>query len=137
MLNLSWQWWPSMVIVRRGRERMVVGFKNYLCNHSLSIATNVASSNPAHGEVYWIQHDDEFASDLRYICCLLQVGGFLRFPSQIKLTATKVSLNTSSIWGQLSYYLRWCYRKSVLRMRNRKLRNIRPSGAFSPEVTSE
>jgi hypothetical protein len=27
-------------------------------------------------------------------------------------------------------------RKYVLRMRNRKLRNIRPSGAFSPEVTS-
>ena len=98
-----------MVIVRRGRERMVVGFKNYLCNHSLSITTDVASSNPAQGEVYWIQHDDEFASDLQYIRRLLQVGGFLRFPPQIKLTATKVLLNTSSIWGQLSYYLQWCY----------------------------
>jgi hypothetical protein len=27
-------------------------------------------------------------------------------------------------------------RKYVMRMRNRKLRNILPSGAFSPEVTS-
>ena len=68
--------------------------------------------------------------------------------------------DTSSIWVQLSYYLRWCcvvvlpevtwpevtsvtwpevmlvvVRKYVLRMCNRKLRYIRPSGAFWPEVT--
>ena len=30
----------------------------------------------------------------------------------------------------------WPVRKYVMRMRNRKLRNILPSGAFSPEVTS-
>jgi len=51
--------------------------------HSVPITTNVVNSNPAHGEVYSIQHCViEFVSDLR------QVGGFLRFPSSIKLTAT-------------------------------------------------
>jgi hypothetical protein len=50
------------------------------------ITTKVVSSNPAHGEVYSIQHYGvKFVSDLR------QVGGFLRllrFPPPIKLTAT-------------------------------------------------
>jgi hypothetical protein len=45
----------------------------------------VVSSNPAHGEVYSIQHYViRFVSDLR------QVGGYLqvpRFPPSIKLTA--------------------------------------------------
>ena len=57
---------------------MVVGFT--------TTSTKVVSSNPAHGEVYSIQlYVIKFVSDLR------QVGGFLkvvRFPSQIKLTAT-------------------------------------------------
>jgi hypothetical protein len=48
--------------------------------------TKVVSSNPAHGEVYSIQHYViKFVSDLQ------QVGGFLRvlqFPPPIKLTAT-------------------------------------------------
>jgi len=48
--------------------------------------TNVASSNPVHGEVHSIQHYViKFVSDLR------QVGDFLlvlRFPPSIKLTAT-------------------------------------------------
>jgi hypothetical protein len=35
---------------RRGHDRMVVGFV------ISAIATNVVSSNPAHGEVYSIQH---------------------------------------------------------------------------------
>jgi hypothetical protein len=52
---------------------------------SVSITTNVVSSNLAHGEVYPIQHCViKFVSDLR------QVGGFLRvlrFPP-IKLTST-------------------------------------------------
>ena len=49
---------------------------------SLSITTNVVSSNPAHGEVYLIQHYVlKFVSDLR------QVSDFLRFPPPIKLTA--------------------------------------------------
>jgi hypothetical protein len=46
-------------------------------------STKVVSSNPVHGEVYLIQpYVTEFVSDLR------QVGGFLRFPPPIKLTAT-------------------------------------------------
>ena len=50
------------------------------------ITTNVVISNPAHCEVYSIQHYViKFVSDLR------QVGGFLqvlRFPAPIKITAT-------------------------------------------------
>jgi len=51
---------------------------------SVPITTNVMSSNPAHGEVYLMQHYViKFVSDLR------QVGGFLlvlRFPPPVKLT---------------------------------------------------
>ena len=48
---------------------------------SVPITTNVVSSNPVHGEVYPIHHYlIKFVSDL--------VGGFLRFPPPIKLTAT-------------------------------------------------
>jgi len=36
--------------VRRGCDRMVVGFTTIYAN------TNVVSSNPVHGEVYSIQH---------------------------------------------------------------------------------
>ena len=53
---------------------------------SAPIATEVVSSNPAHGEVYSIQHYViKFVNDLR------QVDGFLhvlRFSPPIKLTAT-------------------------------------------------
>jgi hypothetical protein len=53
---------------------------------SVPITTKVVSSNPAHSEVYSIQHYViKFVSDLR------QVGGFPRvlwFPPPIKLTAT-------------------------------------------------
>ena len=56
---------------------------------SVPITTNVVSSNPAHGEVYSIQHYMiKFVSDLR------QVGGFirvLRFPPPIKLIATDIT----------------------------------------------
>jgi hypothetical protein len=48
---------------------------------SVSIATEVVSSNPAHGEVYSIHYVIKFVSDLR------QVSGFLQFPPPIKLTA--------------------------------------------------
>jgi len=55
---------------------------NFLYN--LPITTKAVSSNPAHGEVYSIQHYViNFVSDLR------QVNGFLwvlRFPPLIKLT---------------------------------------------------
>jgi hypothetical protein len=46
------------------------------------ITTNIESLNPAHGEVYSIQHYvRKFVSDLG------QVGVFLRFLRPIKLTA--------------------------------------------------
>ena len=49
------------------------------------ITTNVASLNPAHGEVYAIQHYViKFVSDLRQVSGFLRV---LRFPPPIKLTA--------------------------------------------------
>ena len=69
---------------RRSRDRMVVGFATNV--QSVHITTNVVSSNPAHGEVYSIQHYViKLVSDLR------KVGGFFRvlqFPQSIKLTAT-------------------------------------------------
>ena len=80
-----------------GRDRMVVGFITTM--QSVSITTNVVSSNLVHGEVYLIQHYViKFASDLR------EVDGFLwvlRFPPPIKhchdITdiLLKVALNTS------------------------------------------
>jgi hypothetical protein len=60
-----------------------------LSMQSVHITTKIVSSNPAHGEVYSIQHYViKFVSDLR------QFGGFLRvfpFPAPIKLTATSLS----------------------------------------------
>ena len=54
---------------------------------SVPITTKVLSSNPSHGEVYWIQHYViKFVSDLRQVCGFLQV---VLFPPPIKLTATK------------------------------------------------
>ena len=58
--------------VRSGRDRMVVGF-----------TTKVVSSNTVHGEVYSIQH-----YVIKFVNYLRQIGVFLRFPPQIKLTAT-------------------------------------------------
>jgi hypothetical protein len=53
---------------------------------AVAIITNIVNPNPVHGEVYSIlYHVIKFVSDLR------QLGGFLRvlrFPPQIKLTAT-------------------------------------------------
>ena len=50
---------------------------------SVPITTKIVSSNPVHGEMYSIQYYViKFVSDLR------EVGGFLRFPPPIKLTAT-------------------------------------------------
>ena len=65
-----------------GRGRMVVGFAT-TCSIS---ATKVVSLNPAHGEVYSIQH-----YVIKFVSDLWQVGGFLRvtwFPPPIKLTTT-------------------------------------------------
>jgi len=53
---------------------------------SVTITTNVVSSNPVHGEVYSIQH-----YVIKFVNDMWQVGGFLRvlrFPPPIKLTAT-------------------------------------------------
>jgi len=66
---------------------------------SVPITTNVVSSNPAHGEVYSIQHYViKFVSDIRQFCSFLRE---LWFPPPIKLTATngteillKVALNS-------------------------------------------
>ena len=63
---------------------MMVWLDLQLHVQSLSITTEVVSSNSALGEVYWIQHVIKLISDLR------QVSGFLRvfrFPPPIKLTA--------------------------------------------------
>ena len=75
---------------------------------SVAITTSVVSSNPAHVEVYSIQHYVvRFVSDFR------QVGGFHRilwFPPPIKMTATikkkteillKVALNTKTQYQTL------------------------------------
>ena len=72
---------PGAVVV------MIVWWLNFQLHvQSVPITTNVVISNPAHGEVYSIQHYVvKFVSDLR------QVGGFvlvLRCPPPIKLTAT-------------------------------------------------
>jgi hypothetical protein len=72
--------------VGHGRDRMAVGFTT---TYAISgITTNVVSSNPAHGEVYFFLRQHyviKFVSDWR------QVNGFLRvlrFPPQIKVTTT-------------------------------------------------
>ena len=49
---------------------------------SVPTTTNVVSLNPISGEVYSIQH-----YVIKYDNDLQQVGGFLRFPPPIKLTA--------------------------------------------------
>jgi hypothetical protein len=51
---------------------------------SVPITTKVVSSNPAHGEVYSIQH-----YVIKFVSDLMKVDGFLwvlRFPQPIKLT---------------------------------------------------
>jgi hypothetical protein len=69
---------------------------------SVPITSKAASWNPADGQVNSIQHYVvEFVSDLRQVCCFLQV---LQILLQIKLTATylteillKVVLNTITL----------------------------------------
>ena len=58
---------------------------NYLCHQCLS-PPNVVNSNPAHGEVYLMQH-----YVIKFVSDLGQDGGFLCvlwFPPPIKLTTT-------------------------------------------------
>ena len=71
---------------RRGRDRMEVGITTDLCNQCLPPFLKVVSSNPAHCEVYAIQH-----YVIKFVSDLLRVSGFLRvlwFPPPIKLTST-------------------------------------------------
>ena len=84
----------------RGHDHIVVGFTiTYI---SVLITTKVVSSNPAHGEVYTIQHYViKFVSDKRQVCGFLRV---LRFPSTNKTDhhdiigiLLKVALNTISL----------------------------------------
>jgi hypothetical protein len=63
---------------------------------SVPITTKVVSSNPAHGEVYSIQH-----YVIKFVSDLWQVGGFLRVSStnktdhhDINEILLKVALNT-------------------------------------------
>ena len=83
-----------------------------------------------------------------FSCLLLHVDCVFYFSNfEICKSVYLRAMGVSSIWRQLSYYLRWCYRKShqsrdrksrdrnpfrkyALRMRNRKLSNILPSGGF-------
>ena len=85
----SFEWFCIYGRGRRGRDHMEVGFQLHV--QSMSVPSNVVSTNPTHCEVYSIQHYViKFVSDLR------QVGGFLwrhRFPPPIKLTATIYSGN--------------------------------------------
>ena len=72
----------------KGRAAVVIVWKLnlQLPIQSVPIATNVVSSNPAHCEMYLIQH-----YVIKFVSDLWQVGGFLRvlrFPSPIKLPAT-------------------------------------------------
>ena len=53
---------------------------------TVHITSKIASSNPAVGEVYSLEHYViEFVSDLRQDCCFLRI---LQFLLQIKLIAT-------------------------------------------------
>ena len=72
--TLSWSKYYSLVSIGVNRSVPV---------QSVTITTKVVSSTPVHGEVNSIQHYViKFVSDLR------QVGGFLRYPPPIKLSAT-------------------------------------------------
>ena len=67
-----------------GLDCMVVGFTTTYAR--VPITTKFVSLNPAHGEVYSIQHYGiKFVSDLRQVSGYLW---FLRFPPPIKLTTT-------------------------------------------------
>ena len=61
---------------RRGPDRMVVCLQLHV--QSVPITTIAVSSNPAHGEVYSIQHFViMFVSDLQQVCGFLWVLRFI------------------------------------------------------------
>ena len=84
---------PFKLMGRPGNDRMVVGFTTtyiLVAMESVPITTNIVSSNPAHGEMYLIQH-----YVIKLVSDLWQVGDFLRilrFSPPIKPTAT-IQLN--------------------------------------------
>ena len=86
---------------------------------SVHITSKVASSNPADGEVYFIQHYViEFVSDLRQVCCFLQV---LQFPLQIKLTATyltEILLSTKHYSNNLNPTQMYLHTPTVIIIQN-------------------
>jgi len=78
-------WWNSLLLPFKNTFMVVIAWQLdlQLPVKSLPITTKVVSSKPVHGELYLIPHYViKFVSDLR------QVGGFLRFPTPMKLTAT-------------------------------------------------
>jgi hypothetical protein len=69
--------------------QMIVGYGKG--NQSVLITTKVVSLNPAHSEVYSIQHYViKFVSDLRQVIGFLRV---LRFPPPIKLCLSVLLVN--------------------------------------------
>ena len=88
--NISDISWLSVLLVqetgkphRGGRGCIIWQLDLQPPMESVPITTNVLSLNPAHGEVYSIQH-----YVINFVRELLQVGGFLmvlQFPPQIKL----------------------------------------------------
>jgi hypothetical protein len=90
------------ILYCKGRcGRMVVGF--ITCNQCPSPCTNVASLNPAHGEVYVMQH-----YVIYIVCQWLAAGGWLSPGTQISSTnktdrhditkiLLKVALNTITL----------------------------------------
>ena len=60
-----------------GRHCIVVGFTTTYMQ-LVPISTKILSSYPAHGEVYWIQHNDV----IKFVNHLQQVGGYSGFLHQ-------------------------------------------------------
>ena len=74
------------LFVNISRDSMVVGFTAINAIRAVPATINVVNSNPAHGEVYAIQH-----YVIKFVSDLGQVGGFLwlhRVPPPIKQIAT-------------------------------------------------
>ena len=80
----------------RGRGRMVVWFTAQV--HTVHITNNVVSSNPAHGEVYSMQHYVKMlVSDFRQVGGYILVLGFY--------TPIKVRVKYEIIWQQFRHYV--------------------------------
>jgi hypothetical protein len=85
----------------------------------VSITTKVVSSNPANGEVYWIQH-----YVIQFVSDLWQVGGFLRVPRVSSVNKAdhhdkteillKMVLNTTTL--TLTHLINMTYMKIVFKI---------------------